>query len=263
MIAFLLSLTRKKIGRILFLTVLLLLLIFFEFIAVNDSLIFVGQKLTQPILQLNVKLAASIYQTASNVRTWQNSARRVQDLELKLAYTSAQLGQIEQLQQENKKLRELLNSTDRDLNQVVLTSPILSLAQPAVSLPRDVAVTPGLAVLVENTLVGVVKEVINNVGYVSLLWQQDTPFVLAQSSTGVQGLLKGDGRRVLLTEVPVEDELEVGQRVITSGQEGIEAGIYIGEIRSIKSGASSAVKTAVLEQYVSFHESSLVEIKLQ
>ena len=253
---------REKIGQVLLTMVVLLMLVFFEIVGINQPIVQVGQSAINPLLQFNVRLVSGMYQFTQNVRSWQNTARRVQDLELKLAHTSAQLGKIEQLEKENQELRALLNSSDRSLDRVVLTSPILSLAQPAVGLPLESEVRPGLAVMAENTLVGVVTQVRNNVAYVGLLWQKDSPYVLAQTSAGIQGMLMGDGRRVLLTEIPVEEELEVGQRVLTSGQEGISAGLYVGEIRSIRSGASSAFKTAVIEQYVSFHESSLVEIRL-
>ncbi len=259
---FLSTLAKNKIGRVLVIVLLIMLLTFFEFIDLNTTFIKLGQDLVQPVMQINVQLGVKLYQTAQNVRSWHNAAHRIRDLELKLAQTSAQLSQIEQLEKENQELRQLLNSSDRSLGRVVLTSPILSLAQPAVGLPREASVKPGLAVLVENTLVGVVTEIRLDIAYLGLLWQKDCPFVLAETEAGVQGLISGDGRRVLLTEVPIEDELEVGQRVVTSGQEGIEAGLYIGQIRSIHSGTSAATKTAVIEQLVSFYDTTLVEIKL-
>ncbi len=257
---------QDKVKKPLILIVFVLLLAFFEMLGITRPIIQAGQTSLTPLLQFNVRLVGSFYQFFEEAKGWRSTARRVRDLEIKLAQTSAQLGELQQLRQENQQLRELLQTVGPASSEVLITRPILSIAQPAVGLPAaaedELKVQPGLAVLVEETLVGVVSRVQNNVAYVGLLWQKDSPFVLAQTETGVNGLLAGDGRRVLLTEIPVDEQVVVGDRVTTTGQEGIAQGLFVGEVRSIQSGDTSAVKTAVIEQYVSFYESGLVEIKL-
>lgn len=233
-----------------------------QFTQMDSLLLNRGRQLGDPLLSFNVNLAKTVNTFVLNLRQQYLLARRVQDLELKLAQTYAQLGKLDQLEQENQELRQLLNSTDRTLNRVVLTQSILSFAQPVISIPRETEVLEGSAVLVEGTLVGLVKETRTDVGVVSLLWQKDSTAVLARTSSGVQGIVKGDGRRVIFTEIPIEEEIEIGQRVMTAGQRGVEGGLFIGEIRSIVSGESAAVKTAILEQYVSFYQASLVEVRL-
>lgn len=260
------SIIRTKLQRSLIIGLMVVILFFLEALDITQPMTNFGQTAITPVLQFNVRLASSFYGFFHQLRSWQSTARRVQDLEIKLAHTSAQLSELELLQKENQQLREMLGSVDRDLNQVIISRPILSMAQPAVGLPinikEDLEIKPGLAVLAENTLVGVVTSVKSHIAYIGLLWQKDTPMVLAQTQDGVQGILIGDGRRVLFTEIPVDEEIEVGQRVVTTGQEGIAQGLYIGEIRSIRSGHSSAVKTAIIEQFVSFYEVGLVEIRI-
>ena len=75
-----------------------------------------------------------------------------------------------------------------------------------------------------------------NLAYISLLWQEETPLILVETQAGVQGILRGNGKHVLLTEVPTDQELIIGERVATTGQEGVEQGLYVGEIHSIQSG---------------------------
>jgi len=233
-----------------------------QFTQIDTIILRKSRQLSDPFLSFNVNLTKTVSSAVSGIRQQYLLARRVQDLELKLAQTYAQLGKLDQLERENQELRQLLNSTDRTLNRVVLTQPILSFAQPVVSVPREVEIVEGSAVLVEGTLIGLIKEIKNDVGIVSLLWQKDSAPVLARTISDVQGIVRGDGRRVIFTEIPIEEEIEIGQRVVTAGQRGVEEGLFIGEIRSIVSGESSAVKTAVLEQYVSFYQASLVEIRL-
>lgn len=241
------------------------MIVLLQFIGLNSKIIDAVNTVAQPFITAEVRVISNFNSGLRNLRSWYVTARRVQDLEIRLSNASAQLSQLDQLKVENEKLRELLNSSDRTLEPVVITSPILSLAQPAVGLPasQEAAeiVTSGSPVLVQNTLVGLIGRLGQSIAYVDLLRQKEVHPILAETNTGVQGIVQGDGRRVLFTEVPIEAELEAGQRIVTSGQEGINKGLYIGEIQSIQSGASAAVKTAVVQQYVSFYEADVVEVR--
>ncbi len=257
---------QQSFTRWFLITIMVVVLVLLELIGVNANLMKQSRELIMPAIRLEVKMVTGLYSFVDSVSTFQTAARRVQDLEIKLAYAMAQLTQLEQVKQENEHLRQLLNSSNRTLEPVVISSPVLSLAKPAVKLPvksdqAEIAVKLGSPVLVHGTLTGIVASFSHDVAYVDLLWQKDCPPILAETNTGVQGIIQGDGKRVLLTEVPTEAELEVGQRVITSGQESIDQGLYIGEIQSLRSGAEAAVKTAVVEQYVSFYEAEIVEIR--
>lgn len=245
------------------LTVLsILILLLLRLTNLEEKTLQVGRIIAHPLLSVNTRVAASINRSLLTFKSQYQLARQVQDLQLRLAQTTAQLGELDQLRLENNELRNLLNSTDRSLGRVVLTQPILSYAQPTISVPPQEELAVGTAVLAEGTLVGTISKLLPGIAQIDLLWQKETMPVLAATSEGVQGLVIGDGRRVLLTEIPVAEEIEVGQRVVTTGQRGIERGVLIGEIRSIQAGPSAAVKTAVLEQYVSFFETALVEIRL-
>jgi len=263
--SFLLFSNRVQAKRWLIVAGVGLILILLSFAGVSNNLTQWGHCQLQPLLRFNVRVMTEAYRSTNNIRTWKTTARRVQDLELKLAHTQAQLSQLDQLQAENSELRQLLNSSDRSLNRVTITRPIVSLAQPAIFFDQSFGdqslVRVGSPVLVEETLVGLVSKIDANLAYISLLWQEETPLILVETQAGVQGILRGNGKYVLLTEVPTDQELIIGERVATTGQEGIEQGLYVGEIQSIQSGHSSAVKTAIIQQYVSFYEVALVEVR--
>ncbi len=262
---FLSETTKNNFTRWLILLSAWIVIVLLQLISVNSKVIGGVNAVVQPILSVEVSLVSNINSSLKNLRSWYATARRVQDLEIRLSNALAQLSQLDQLKTENEKLRELLNSSDRSLEPVIITSPILSLAQPAVALPNSLKASDlvrlGSPVLVENTLVGLISRLGQDIAYVDLLRQREARPILAETNTGIQGIIKGDGRRVLFTEVPIKAELEVGQRVVTSGQEGINKGLHIGEIQSIQSGASAAVKTAVVQQYVSFYEADIVEVR--
>lgn len=233
-----------------------------QFSGFSSVLLNSGQNLLSPFLKTNVRLASKMNNLKDVFHQQQQLIRRVQDLEIRLSQSQAQLGDLDQLSQENEELRKLLNSSNRSLSKVILTRQILSYAQPTVSISVDEEIAIGSAVLIENTLVGQVKDVRPGAALIELLWQNDSSPVLATTEAGIQGVVVGDGKRAILTEVPITDKLEIGQRITTTGQRGIERGLYIGEIRSLQTGASSAVQTAIIEQHVSFYEAQLVEIRL-
>lgn len=234
----------------------------FQFSGFSLVLLNSGHRLLSPFLKINVQLVSKMYNIKDVFHQQQQLIRRVQDLEIRLSQSQARLGDLDQLSQENEELRQLLNSSNRSLRKIILTRPILSYAQPTVSISVDEEVAIGSAVLIKDTLVGQIKDVKQGTASVDLLWQNDSSPVLATTEAGVQGVIVGDGKRVIFTEVPITDELEIGQRVTATGQRGIEKGLYVGEIRSLQTGASSAVQTAVIEQHVSFYEAQLVEIRL-
>ncbi len=241
--------------------VVIIVVFFCQLTGLDSFLTEVANSFSRPLIKVQLKMLAFVNSSTEIFKQQYQLARKVQDLELRLSQATANLGELDQLKKENQELRNLLNSSDRSLGRVVLTQPILSYAQPVIGLPKDEEIAIGAGVLVEGTLVGTVQEVKQDIAILTLLWQKNSTPVLATTEMGVQGLVIGDGRRVLLTEVQMDEELEVGQRVVTTGQKGIEKGLLIGIIRSLQSSTSDATKTAVIEQYVSFYEAQLVEIK--
>jgi cell shape-determining protein MreC len=100
-----------------------------------------------------------------------------------------------------------------------------------------------------------------NQSEIGLLSQESGPTILAKTESGVQGLIRGDGKRVLLTEIPVDVTLNVGERIVTQGQEGVAPNMFIGRISAVRNDPASAVQTALIEQLVSFYEASIVEVR--
>lgn len=217
--------------------------------------------LIRPMLQFNIRLGQNLIQPAQRLKKMYKAAYRIQDLEREVAQSQAKLSQMQLLKEENQTLKQILENADRDLEAVAVAAPLLSWSKPAVAAGQESGIEVNDSVLVENTMVGRIGQVKMSHSYVDLLKEEATQAVLAETESGVQGLVRGDGRRVLLTEIPNQAEVRVGERVTTLGQEGLEPGIYIGKIASIQSGHSDAVKVAVVEQFVSFYEAVIVEIK--
>ena len=189
------------------------------------------------------------------------SAARIQDLELRLAEASASLAELATLRRENEELRFLLTNTDRPSERTVVAAPIIAFSKPAIAAGSQAGVEVGAIVLSRNTLLGQVTRVSLYESQVTLLLTANALPVLAQTESGVKGLVVGDGKKVLFTQVSKEDVIRVGDRVVTIGQPQIEQNLPIGRIVSVINEPASSVQTAVIEQYASFFTTSIVEVR--
>lgn len=240
---------------------IVVLIAFFEYLGVLDNLRLSGQRLSQPVLMYQSKVIAKSFNPFLNYRTNLKAIKRIQDLELKYAEASSVLGEIESLRAENLELKKILENSDRKLEKTLISSPIISLAKPAVSVGKDDGVVEGSMVIAGQTLVGVISQVYESQSEVDLLFSLGSTPILAKTERGVQGLVIGDGKRVILSEIPLDAEINLNERVVTMGQKGILKDVFIGRIQSIESQFNSSSKKAILEQFVSFYEVSVVEIK--
>lgn len=187
---------------------------------------------------------------------------RLEDLQYRYSEAAADLIKIKSLEQENQELRKLLENSDRSYRQVVITSPVISFAQSFIAAGSQSGIKTGSAVLYKDTLLGLIDQVEDRQSSVLLLSKLSDFYILAETETGVKGIIKGNGREVLLTEVKHDEQIEIGQLVFTSSQLGIEKGLLIGRVaRVLTDNQAFAVKTAVIEQLVNFYEANLVEIK--
>lgn len=197
-------------------------------------------------------------------RYWQTlstTQRRVRDLELRYAQVLAQVGEVETLRKENETLRALISSSSAQTRPKLVTVPIISYGRPLIAAGEEQGVVPGMMVLHSQVFLGVVDSVSRSQASVTLLTQENSPTILAVTEKGVKGIVSGDGKRVVLSEVPIEAEVAVGERVVTQGQQGIAPGVLVGTVAQVRSQPSAAVKTVVIEQLVSFYEASLIEVK--
>jgi len=210
------------------------------------------------------RLGAEVVRVSS--RPWQvarsgyKAHLRIQDLELRYSETLAQVGRLKGLEKENEHLRSLLKVSDSDQGRVVI-APVVSYGYPGIAAGQSEGVVVGQMVIVNQTLVGRISQVSEHQSRVELIANTLGEGILAKTSSGAVGIIIGNGRQVVFTEVSRDDELRVGEEVITLGQEGIAKDLLVGVISQLKTQASDPVQTAVVDQLVSFYEARLVEVK--
>lgn len=240
---------------------LICLLVLAEFVGLGRYIRSGGERVLNPALTTTSRILVGLAGPLQYAQSLTTAQRRIQDLEQRYAEATAELGQMSALQVENEALRAMLRTSDIKLEERLLTTPIVSYGKPLIAGGSRDGIQTGAMVLIAQTLVGRVTTVSEHQAEVGLLSRTSTTPVLARTESGLEGVVRGDDKRVLLTEVPINEELTVGERVVTQGQAGIAPNILIGRVASVTSRPESAVQTAVIEQLVSFYEATVVEIR--
>lgn len=192
---------------------------------------------------------------------WQLRSQ-LEDLQYRYSEAAAELGRLRQLEEENAALLAMLADEQLETEQMIITAPITSFAQTFVAAGSDQGVREGAAVLASGTLLGLVETVSAKQAQVLLLANMLEGGVVAETATGVRGLVKGNGRDVLLTEVASDANLTRGELVYTVGQTGLSRGLLIGRLAQVlEQNPSQATLTARVEQLVNFYEVSLVTLR--
>lgn len=189
------------------------------------------------------------------------SRRRVEELEQNYSHALARIAELRSLETENQELRRLLELEPR-VEETVVASTVTAYGQPSLNLGSEAGLRTGQPVLAAENLVGLIHRVSSHQAQVLLLTQNRTTPLLAESESGVTGLVVGDGRRLLLTEISKTAELEIGELVVTSGQTDISPNLVIGRVSQLVDLATAPTQEAVLEPAISFYDVSVVEVLL-
>lgn len=212
--------------------------------------------LQQPILYSTQK----VFQAESTLRHMWQASQKLQALEIQYSQAITRLQEIEQVKAENRTLRRLIENTDRTLQKTVVTAPVVSFAQPAVLVGSDQGVQVGSVVVGEGTVLGIVSTVYPASSRVSLITHLHDKPILAQTQSGVQGLIRGENGTIWLTEVPSDIQIAIGERVTTVGQVGVPRGLLIGVVSSVSALPQDATQRIQVRQLVSFYTTAVVEL---
>jgi len=199
--------------------------------------------LTQLQLKTNQQLAA-----------WQTAVTQ----QLTSFFRSVNLNQEEEiirLKQENNLLKQQLAKQENPSSHLVLSYPYRLITN-----GNQQELKIGSMVMAEGTLLGLISQASVYAARVTLLSDLNSQPILAVTDSGVKSLVKGDGRDVLLTEVPHQLSLKVGEKVWTAGQIDIAPGLLIGFVDQLITEATDAVQTAKISQPVNFNNLAEVEV---
>lgn len=198
---------------------------------------------------------------ARPLHEWLFSVQRNRWLSQQLAQLQVDQSELDRLRQENEYLRSLLQDRAVVFQVRQIMAPVTGFGMPAVWLGAQAAVTPNSLVSVNGVLLGKIHTINGATAQVALLSEESGWQVLAQTQTGITGVVSGNNGRVRLTQVPASAVVRVGERVVTAGQPNVPPNMLIGVVASIDPhDPAAATQSIVLDQFVSFYQSPLVEV---
>lgn len=214
-----------------------------------------------PLQQAVVGLTRSTPIVSNPLANWLGTQQKIYELSSLLAESEGRVAELSQIQEENVQLRSLLENRHVSVRPRRLARPIVSSVAPLVWVGLDSGVKPGWLVSYKDTLLGRVKSVDGQYARVELLNTGGELAVLVQTPGGVRGVASGKNGRVIVTNIPPEAIVTVGERVTTVGQPGIAPGKFIGVVSTVERDPSSAAQQFAVDQLVSFYQTNMVELE--
>ena len=250
-----------KLKEVAFLSFLILLFFVFEYVGWFSSIETLGNKWLVPVYKVHNRLVQKIKIPYDFTIFSFSKFRYMSQLESRYVKSLSELSELDKLREENTELRKLIENRDLKIKKTIISAPIISLAYPAVGVGINDGIEVNNMVLSNGMLVGTIEEIGNYQSKVSLLSRHRNNKILAKTESGVEGIIDGNGKNVLLTQVPRNINLINGERVVAVGQEGIERNIFIGILRTIDNNPSAPTQTAIVDQNTTFYDAVLLEIK--
>ncbi|MEK7595312.1 MAG: rod shape-determining protein MreC [Patescibacteria group bacterium] len=183
----------------------------------------------------------------------ENLRLREETLELK-----SLLSKYKEQENENKILKEQLQITNNlSENEQLVKAGVIGL--PYDSQNSEVVVNAGLEdgiglgdnVIYKNFLVGSVVDVFNKRAIVMLITSPKLSVaVVNQTKNGrAKGLVVGRfGTSLLMDRILPDEDIEVGDVIVTSGQDGVfKSGLIVGQVVGVEEAKAEPLKRAILE----------------
>ena len=205
-------------------------------------------------------------------------------LQLENAALKEQISQLEgqialngELQEENKRLREIANYFEENTEYDMLTARVTAKSQGywfenfLINAGRSQGIKKNMVVLSPQGLVGRVIEVGSNWSKVQTIIDSLSSVSGMIERTRDVGVVRGsaetdaqNGGRCSMYYLPYENDLVPGDRVLTSGLGGLfPKGIVIGEVIEVSRAAGETERTAVVQTAVDFSQLEEVIVLLE
>ncbi len=188
------------------------------------------------------------------------------ELNEKTAFLEAENGQLKKLVEENRLLKDQLNIKQPagvTLTQASVLGYSLATSRGLINIDKgekDSVKVGDLAILKEIVL-GKISSSGPHHSQVQLLSDPESK-ILGETGGKAKGLVVGDfGSRMKLTKVLLDDQLQVGELVFTSGEEGMPKGLVVGKISKVKRLEAELFQEAEIDPLVDLNKLEIVFIR--
>jgi rod shape-determining protein MreC len=195
---------------------------------------------------------------------------RINELNKELAVQLVAESRYREIEEENQKLKNLLNFLDgqdyRTIGAALIAREEAAKGGYDLIIDRGAAdgLRTGLGVInEEGIIIGLVKEVKKNTAEICLITTPDCRLAATiQNEDRTQGIADGDlGLTVKMEYIPQTEKINLGDIVISSGLGGdIPRGLVIGRVAQIRSESNDVWQEATIEPLVNFNDLTVVAV---
>lgn len=195
-------------------------------------------ELSFPKVNFTPLLTPVIY-LKNTIKDFLNLREENENLKKQLIEISLQQKSYYALIDENKRLRDLLALKESKKDIVTIANVISKgsnkfLKTIWIDKGSNHGIRKGYPVVTPNGLVGKVISVNSNYSEIILVTDPNFSVAVRIDRNRVEGILTGKGNSCLLKYIPLEEEVLIGDRIITSGLDEIfPEGILVGAVKSI------------------------------
>lgn len=209
------------------------------------------------VISGNIRNWGAYLQGVDNIRA-ENDELRKEISELRL-----QLVDLAEYQQENERLRDLLNMAEDVSSQFeYVTTTVVNRSQSSwyktlvISGGEDMGFAVDMPVVSAQGLVGRIINTSANTAEVLLITDREGAISAMVQNTRTVGVVEGDGEtsELSMIRVPYDAEIENYQQIITSGYGGVyPKGLLVGYINSIELQSDGLMLDIDVRSYVDFN----------
>jgi len=227
----------------------------------------------EPVFHLVGWPAKALQSLDQHTRARRELIAENQKLQQQLLSTAGSLQTLDALQQENQRLRDLLNATDGKVFDFQFAEMIRVDLDPfshKVWIDRgyETGVVDGQAVIDGKGIVGQVEDVHRHFSTVRLISDPDHALPVQINRTGLRTVAYGSGEtsHLLMPNVPMQADVSPGDMIVTSGLgDRFPAGFPVGEVLRVDRDGGETFATVYLRPFAALdrgREVLLIQPKL-
>lgn len=161
---------------------------------------------------------SSVFYDVFNITQLKNENEILRETNAQLMIQVSMLREQGILNRELKGMLEFKDTTSLPLFPATIVSKSLSLTQNTITLNagKSDSVKPGMPVLSYRGLVGVVETCSENFSIARTLKNVDLKITVKNEKNRLNGIMKWDGEKLMIVDVPRTYDFDVGDRIVTS-----------------------------------------------
>ncbi len=201
---------------------------------------------------------ALVNSVISKFKNLYSLSRQVKQLEQKNAELMIQVNQLREYGLVNSELKNLLKLKD-STNFPLIPSTIVTKFIPGregyliINVGSKDNVNIGMPVVNESGFVGIVTDTTGEFSVVKTLKSPDSKLAVRDQRSGVDGILSWNGNEFIIQNVPTTDDVNIGDRIVTSPVSTISPpSLPIGVVNSKKTSIAGLLTDVSIVPFVDF-----------